>query len=243
MPTPHPPYPKRSLICLTLGAGGWLFLIAFLAALAFGANAVMQMQVNDTLARDGLDATAVITQKSSRINGAGTGKTRNTVYTVRYQFTAADGTPTTGIQTVSKTFFDSVAVDDQRPARYLPENPTTAEIEIGRGEQARSGFVKIASLLLAVGLGGLFIWFRRAHAKISLRETGEIRHAEVMAHNLIERKNAAAKYGRATWRDGDTIGQTSAMLIEGLPNVGEMITIYSTSSGKPAIWEGEVGTR
>jgi len=241
--TPHPPYPKRSLIRLSLGAGGWLFLLALLASLALGAITVMQMQVNNSLARAGLDASAVITHKSSRLNVAGPSKNRTTTYTVRYSFTTADGTPTQGVQNVSKAFFDSVAVGDQRPARYLPANPKTAEVQLGRGKQASSGFLTIAALLFVVGLGGMFIWLRRAQAKISLRETGDMRRAKVMARDLIERKSAAAKHGRAIWRDGDITGQTGTLPVGSLPDVGQMITIYAAPTGKPAIWEGEVGTR
>lgn len=243
MSNAHNRFPKRSLISLTFGAGGWLFLIVLFAAIGLGLSAVFLIQTGQDFTRDGQNADAVIISKFSRINASGNSTTRNTVYTVRYRFKTASGTPVNGIQGVSKAFFDSVEKDGRYPVRYLSYDPNTSEVEIGRGAQGGGKFLILAALLFVVGLGGLIIWFRRAGAKIALRDTGQIRHAEVMAHDLIERKSAAAKYGRAIWRDGDNTGQTGAVPIDRLPDVGQMITLYTGPSGKPAIWEGEVGTR
>ena len=237
------PFPKRSLISLTFGAGGWMFLIVLFVAIVLGLSAVLSLQTGQDFTREGQTTEAVILSKSARINGAGTGKARTTVYTVRYRFETADGTPENGIQGVSKAFFDSVEKDRNYPVRYLVSDPTTSEVEIGRGAKAGNQFLMVSALLFVVGLGGMAIWVRRAKAKITLRDSGEIRRAEVMAHDLIERKNAKAKYGRATWREGDNIGQTGAIPVDRLPDVGQMITLYTAPSGKPAIWEGEVGTR
>ncbi len=243
MPNSDTHFPKRSLISLTFGAGGWMFLIVLVMAIGLGLSSVLSLQTEQDFTREGQTAEAVILSKSTRINGMGTGKTRNTVYTVRYQFETANGTPENGIQGVSKAFFDSVEKDRTYPVRYLLSDPTTSEIEIGRGVQSGNQFLQLSALLFVVGLGGMIIWVRRAKAKITLRDSGEIRRAEVMAHDLIVRKNAEAKYGRATWREGDNIGQTGALPVNSLPQVGQMITLYTVPSGKPAIWEGEVGTR
>ena len=243
MPNSQTHFPKRSLINQTFRAGGWMFLIVLLLAIGLGLSAVLSAQTEQDFTREGQNAEAVIIKKSTRINGSGTGKARNTVYTVRYRFKTADGTLENGIQSVSKAFFDSVEKDGQYPVRYLLSNPKTSEVEIGRGAKAGTQFLQLAALLFVIGLGGMVIWVRRAKAKITLRDTGEIRRAEVMAHDLIERKNAEAKYGRATWREGDNIGQTGALPVNRLPQVGQMIMLYTAPSGKPAIWEGEVGTR
>ncbi|MFK5998769.1 MAG: DUF3592 domain-containing protein [Rhodobacterales bacterium] len=243
MPVSYTPYPKRSLIRLTFGSGGWLFLLTLLAAIALAAVSMVQMQTGQRLDANGQDATASVVKKTSRLNGTGTNKVHTRSFTVSYQFKTAQGANIRDIQGVSEEFYRAVAVGDQRPVRYLPSDPMTSEIEIGHGAQGGNQFMMLAALLFVVGLGGLFIWFRRAGAKISLRETGEIRHAEVVAHDLIKRKSAAAKYGRATWRDGNITGQTGALPVAALPDVGTMITLYAGPSGKPAIWEGEVGSR
>lgn len=220
-----------------------MFLIVLVMAFGLGISAVLSAQTEQDFTRQGQTTEAVIIQKSTRINGSGTGKARNTVYTVRYRFDTVDGTSENGIQSVSKAFFDSVKKDGRYPVRYLLSDATTSEIEIGRGAKIGAQLLQFAALLFAVGLGGMAIWIRRAKAKITLRDSGEIRHAEVMAHDLIERKNAKAKYGRATWREGGNTGQTGALPVNSLPQVGQMITLYTAPSGKPAIWEGEVGTR
>lgn len=240
------PFPKRSLIGLTFGSGGWLFLVVLLAAIGFTAISLAQIDMGQRLDVNGRDATAVVVKMASRINGVGT-RSRTTSFTVSYQFKTADGANIRGIQSVSERFYNSVAKGDQRPVRYLPSDPKTSEIEIGRGTRAGSVFLMLAAVLIVVGFGGIAIWFHRARAKIKLRDTGDIRHAQVMAHELIARGKSGKtprKYGRATWRDeADNVGQTGALLIGALPSVGQSITLYTGPSGKPAVWEGEVGSR
>ncbi len=230
-------YPKRSLIGLTFRSGGWMFLFVLFLATVFGFSAVMSAQTEQAFIREGQTTEAVIIKKSSDSTS------HSTSYTVSYQFETADGTSEYDIQGVSRAFFDSVEKGHRYPVRYLPSNPTASEIEIGHGAKSGDQFMTLAALLFVIGFGGMLIWVRRAKAKITLRNTGEIHRAEVMAHDLIERRNGEAKYGRAIWREGDNIGQTGALPLGNLPQVGQMITLYTAPSGKPAIWEGEVGTR
>jgi len=239
------PFHKRSLISLTFGSGGWLFLVVLLAAIGITAVSLAQKDMGQRLDANGQNATAIVIKMASRINGTSKRHTRS--FTVSYQFKTVDGANIRDIQNVSEGFYNSVAKGDQRPVRYLPSDPKTSEIEIGRGARAGSVFLMLAALLIVVGFGGIAIWFRRARAKIKLRDTGDVRHAQVMAHELIVRGKSGKtppKYGHATWRDkADNVGQTGALLIDKIPGVGQSITLYTGPSGKPAVWEGEVGTR
>ncbi|NOX41465.1 MAG: DUF3592 domain-containing protein [Alphaproteobacteria bacterium] len=242
------PFPKRSLISLTFGSGGWLFLVVLLVAIGIIAISLAQKDMGQRLDANGRNTTAIVIKMASRINnGTGTNKSHTRSFTVSYQFKTADGANIRDIQNVSEGFYNSVAKGDQRPVRYLPSDPKTSEIEIGRGTRAGSNFLMLAVLLIVVGFGGIAIWFRRARAKIKLRDTGEVRHAQVMAHEPIVRGKSGKtppKYGHATWRDkAGNVGQTGALLIDKLPGVGQSITLYTGPSGKPAVWEGEVGSR
>jgi len=241
------PFPKRSIISLTFGSGGWLFLVVLLAAIGITVVSLVQKDIGQRLDVNGQNATAIVIKMASRINGVGTSKSRTRSFTVSYQFKTADGANIRDIQNVSEGFYNSVAKGNQRPVRYLPSDPKTSEIEPGRGMRAGSNFLMLAALLVVVSIGGIAIWFRRARAKIKLRDTGDIRHAQVMAHELIVRGKSGKtppKYGHATWRDkADNVGQTGALLIDKLPSVGQSITLYTSPSGKPAVWEGEVGSR
>jgi len=241
-------FPKRTTFALFWRDGGWMFMVVILVALAFAVFAVSARREAQSLTRDGRDAMGVITQKYQRMSGTSSSRSRTTTYYVRYTFKNAAGAQVKDIQDVSDAFYHRVKDGDQLQVRYLPEHPTTSEIEQGRAASASILWEAVALAIFIGGLIGLIVWLRRARARVMLRDHGVSLQAIVTAHDLIKRgknRKLPPKHGRALWRDdADGTGRTLVHLIGDLPAVKQDIVIFADPLKKQrSVWEGDVGSR
>lgn len=137
--------------------------------------------------------------------------------------------------------------------RYLPGDPGSSVTSFQADSVEATGGLAVVALVFGA-LGGMFVllgggglgWLiRGARAQVALREGGTARGAVVLAQEETNvRVNGRAQW-RIRWRDdaGD-LGQSRGQARDGLPQVGARIVVYADpASRRPAVWEGDSGTR
>ncbi|WP_291833578.1 DUF3592 domain-containing protein [Limimaricola sp.] len=234
------PYPKRSAARMFWAAGGWGAAIALAMGVAFGAVAVTQRTFAQDLDRDGVKVMGTLSDLTS------TSRTNRTpTYTAHYYFQTPDENIVSASQTIG--YEDYYALQKGAPIEvtYLPADP--AKSEVVRGRTGFNGWILM--LISAVFLAGGVVWgwvqWGRSKIEVALREHGEVRRAQVVAHEVKGKTNDKPTSWVALWRDETGAeGKTLVHKAKTLPAIGAALTVYADpKGGAKAVWEGDVGTR
>lgn len=233
-------YPKRSALRMFWAGGGWVAALALAVGVAFGVGAVAQRTVAQNLDRDGVKVMGVIKNLSSRSRS-----NSGTTYKAEFSFQTPDETFVYASQDIGYEAYRTLQENMPVEVTYLPSDPSTSEIV--RGRTGFNGWLMM--LVSAVFLAGGVVWgwvgWGRSRIEVALREHGEVRQAEVVAHEVRGKTNNVPTSWIAVWRDQTGAeGQTLVHKATTLPAVGETLTVYADpKGGAKAVWEGDVGSR
>lgn len=203
----------------------WVPLIPLAFALVFGVVGAFSLQAERALARDGVDAVAVVTSRDIRTRTDRDGN-RTTTYLVGYRFRPTSDQVVQGQSSVSRAYYNGVTVGAEVPVRFLPDNPGTSALEPG-GIVLPLIFLAIAgvTMALAMGIGGYML--RNKLSILRAARHGEVREAEVVAHQVTNTQiNGRTQY-RFDWIDAAfQPGQSAMMDFSALPPTGSVLRIY-----------------
>jgi hypothetical protein len=93
---------------------------------------------------------------STRLDYSGDTPTPETVYTVEYSFTSADGTIHTASTSVSRRFYESLAVGDRVTVSYVPGFPRLSGLEVEADAVGRADWlftIELTLLFWLIGIG------------------------------------------------------------------------------------------
>jgi hypothetical protein len=203
----------------------WLPLIPLAFALVFGTVGAFTLQSERALARDGVDAVAIVTSRDIRTRTDRDGN-RTTTYLVGYRFRPTSDQVVQGQSSVSRAYYNGVTVGAEVPIRFLPENPGTAALEPGSMVLPLI-FLAIAGVTMAgaLGMGGYML--RNKLSILRAARHGEVREAEVIAHHVTNTQiNGRTQY-RFDWIDAARQpGQSGMMDYADLPAPGTVVRVY-----------------
>ena len=239
----HTRHRPRGWFSLFVRLGGWLSLILGAGLVAMTFFSASALYLADRLDRDGTIAWAVVEDKRVEIgtDSDGDGDEVRDHY-VTFAFKTGDGGRR--IETaVTAGYHDSVQRDDELRIRYLIEDPSTIEYELGSYRDQGIGFRYVGLGLGLAGLATLWLFGKQANRAIRVRRDGQKRMAVVTALRDSNVQVNHRSQGRLVWREED--GQTGQSLLRDLDellrlyDVGDPVVVFRL--GKHAYWEGDVG--
>ena len=249
-------YEKRGVVAQVFGVVGLIFGVFFLIGAVFVTVAWFVWGSAQDFAANGVDVMGQIERRwesTRECKDTNSNVTRTcTDFNVGYSYEVA-----------GKVWHDSATTDydtyanlsDGGPikVRVVPEDPGDSVTSFDAETVDASGGMGLVALIFGL-MGGLFVlmgggglgWLARgALGRVTLRETGTARGAVVLAR---EETNVRVN-GRLRWRirwkdDAGALGSSRGQALDGLPAVGERITVYADPDHKrPSVWEGDAGTR
>lgn len=152
---------------------GLVFLIGYLIAYAINISDVRELEAH------GVDTQATV-QRTFTVRRTDHEGRRQTQHRVEYSFELPDGERRLDTASVSPGYYRSVSVGDRVDLRYLPDDPGTAELDLGyhRGGTTLIGFIGLG-FAAAIGGYGWWLW-RRTSAVLRAVRQGEKRSARVL---------------------------------------------------------------
>ena len=231
----------RSWFSLFIRMGGWSCFIFGLFLFIFSMISAGQLMIADQLDREGRFTTAVVMDKLISVTTDSDGD-EETEYLVTFRYKAQGGGREIQRDTDSD-FFHQVSLDDEVPVRYLDDDPTVIEYNIG---EYRRGGVAVRWISLIIGIAGLYALWRfgsEANAMILARRDGEKRLAQVTGILETGVEVNDRHQARLTWRESD--GRTGKSLMHDraklsrLYHAGDEVVVFRL--GDQAFWEGDVG--
>ena len=220
---------------------GWVPLIPLVVALAFFMGAGSLGTKAQLLESHGVigEATVLGTQTVVRRDAD---NNRSTTYYVTYSFETRTGSHERR-DSVARRFYERSVAGQVIPVRYVEHDPTIAEIEIGATSRSAGWMRFAAGLVLMVGLGLAWVFWRRIGGIIRAALRGELREAHVTAHlDTNVRVNRQPRY-KLQWRDarGETGdgGLLSAEALQAWP-VGSVIRVYADPKTGRTWWEEDL---
>lgn len=232
--------PRKSFLRQFLNPWGWWVLAAVLVTLVCLAIAQSGARSAERLAKEGVDATAEVTDVR-RTSSRDSDGNIDYDYEVTYRFVVNGQTFEKQVD-VAYDFYLRIGQGDILPVRYWSKDPSLSEIEPGSAAfQALFGQIATGvSGLVALILGRL--GWRRARAAAWMNRHGVPR--QVTVRGLVDTKVSVNKSPRfrATWQEsGGREGATWMARLDRLPTVGSQITILADPEGRRAsIWEGDL---
>lgn len=237
----HSRHRPRGWFSLFLRLGGWVCLILGAGLVAMTFFSASALYLADRLDRDGAIAWAVVEDKRVEIGTDSDGDEVRDHY-VTFAFKTAGGGRR--IETgVTAGYYDSVQRDDEVRIRYLIEDPSTIEYELGSYRSKGIGFRYAGLVLGLAGLAALWMFGKQANRAIRVRRDGQKRMAVVTALRDSSVQVNHRPQGRLVWREED--GQTGQSLLRDLDelqrlyDVGDPVVVFRL--GRHAYWEGDVG--
>ncbi|WP_372841774.1 DUF3592 domain-containing protein [Phaeovulum sp.] len=231
-------FKKRTAVGYFWHQQGWIYALLILAGIALATFKITEAQAAARVLADGVEAVGQVTDKSYS-SRAGKGLT---TYRLGYSFPTPDDPYTRGEQVVSQTFYDAQSEGAEILVRYLPSDVGISAVEPDSLATLYWLALAASAGLVLAGLAGGAYTILRALACVGLRETGEIRAAEVTGHVTEGKKNTT---GHMQWRDAvGMTGRTDTRRLGDLLPVGTAITIFADPEGRrKAVWEGDIGSR
>lgn len=136
-----------SLWRIFLKGHGIVSLVTLLAAVVFAGLHFVEIRPTLLLNDRAINSTGLITAKSDGLVAADSSLR---AYKLEYQFTTSDGRKILGSDTVSKAFYNDVALNEQKPVRYLPGDPSINEIDFSPRNLLIGQYSFIAAILALV---------------------------------------------------------------------------------------------
>ena len=158
----------------------WIIGLGLLFTLVFSVIFVIEWREAGMLARHGVETEATVERTFTTRERTGSEGRRQTVHNVAYRFELPDGEARTDRLRVSQDYYRAVSQGDRVDLRYLPDDPTTAELEFGRTRR-QSVMWGLVALGIAGATGGYGWWlWQRMGAMIRAVRKGEKRSARVL---------------------------------------------------------------
>lgn len=216
----------------------WIPLIPLMIALGFAGVGGSLLVRERELARDGVDAVAVITHRSIRTSRDSDGNTR-THYRLHYIFNPTSDQHVEGVQDVRSRFYNAVRVGQEVPVRFLPRNPGVNAVE-PTGVIFPAIFLLVGLSTGLVGLGIVGYMLRNKASILRAARKGEVREARVTGHEATNVQiNGRTQY-RFAWIDAAGAEGRSAMTdYRKLPQTGQVVTVYIDPRSGRGWWEGD----
>lgn len=204
-------------------------------AAVFLAVAAVQGYAAQRLAREGVQATATVTDRQiterRRTNG-----TRFETYAVTLAFTTAEGTPTEARSQVDRARYETLTLGTPLALTYAASDPALIELEPGATARraAAIGALALLPLVMALVCG---IWGLRENAAMArAARMGEARVGRVSGHKPVGRRGQRA---RITWQAGELSGRSLSRRSAQLPPVGRALNVYIDPRTGRGWWEGD----
>ncbi|MDF0599939.1 hypothetical protein P1J78_04270 [Psychromarinibacter sp. C21-152] len=233
----HDRHRPRGWWSLFIRLGGWVGLILgalLLVVTTFSAGALF---LADRLDRSGALAYAVVTDTREAPSAEGT------EHYVTFTFKAKGGGGRTVETAVSPGYYADARIGDERPIRYLLDDPTQVEEDLGAYRRVGTRLRWIGLAVGLAGLAALWVFGKRANRAVRVRRDGRRVLADVMGVRELRVTVNGARQGRLTWREPD--GKTGESLMRPVAwlretyRPGDRIVVYRL--GRHAYWEGDVG--
>ncbi len=222
---------------------GWMSFFPLLFAVVFGLVAMFEGRKMERLEADGAEARAQIVGKDVEVKTDSDGDTTRTYY-LYFRFDHRGGA-WEGRDSVSRSFYNGLAVGETTPVRYWRPDPDVNEIEPGSTVTS----VWITKIISAITLAAFAAWFwivwDRSGRAIRVRERGERRRATVTGHFRTNVRVNKRPRWKLEWTDEKGVGGRSFMMpgdrLEAWPE-GTEIWIYADPRERlKSVWEGDVG--
>ena len=237
--------PEISVYGILMRQRAWLLGLGLLFTVAFGAVSLILSAEARDFAERGVEASAIVLDLDTRTRRDSDGN-RTTTYYVRYSFELSDGEVQRNRDTVSRSYYREVSQGDRVSVLYLPDDPSTAELERGRTRQASIMF-GLAALVAAGGTGAGGWWFwQRSAAMIRAARRGERRTAKVVGQvDSKARVNDVHLYQLhwldSAYQEGYSLKHKSEELLD-WPQGSEII-VYVDPRTEKAFWEHDIVAR
>ncbi len=237
--------PEISIYGILMRQRAWLLGIGLVFTVAFGAVSFILWGEAREFAERGVEASATVLDRDTRTRRDSDGN-RRTTYFVTYRFELPDGQTQRNRDTVSSGYHGSVSRGDEVNVLYLPDDPSTAELERG-GTRRDSILFGLVALVVAAGTGGVGWWFwQRSAAMIRAARRGERRTAKVLAHvDSKARVNDKPLYQLhwidSAYREGHSLKHKAEELLA-WPE-GSEITVYADPRTEQTFWEEDIVAR
>lgn len=236
---------KISIYAILMRQRVWLLGVGLAFTVVFGAVSFILSAEAREFAERGVETNATILDRDTRTRHDSDGG-RQTTYYVTYSFEGPGGQVQRNRDIVSGGYHASVARGDEVSVLYLPDDPSSAELERG-GTRRDSIVFGLVALLVAGGTGGLGWWFwRRSVAMIRAARRGERRTAKVLDHvdsgtRVNDRTLLQLHWIDSAYQEGHSLSHNPEHL-ENWPQ-GSEITVYVDPRTEKAFWEEDLVTR
>ncbi|MEL6211348.1 MAG: DUF3592 domain-containing protein [Pseudomonadota bacterium] len=176
------------------------------------------------------------------------GMRRRDGYRVTFTFRTGLGETRTETMPASGAFYKKVAVGDAVSVRYLPHDPSVAEIEQGRAGAGATVCIGVGLLFAVPAIGYLVSSLMETQEAIAARDRGAVIEASVVAVARTNVKINERRQFRLVWRMPDDGSEHRSWMgprgdFSGLP-VGSTITVFRHPTALDAVyWEGDTGPR
>ena len=163
----HDDIAPKSLFWLFLKSGGWGVFLAMVILVGSIMAGFFKSNMANTFERDGLIATATISQLYKRVERDSDGS--KTVYYAKYDFDYTlvtndnDGVPNRIVKTASerrkihKQKYATLKRGQSVQVRYLPEDPMKFESPVGQTKADAASALRVTIVVGSIALG--FLWF------------------------------------------------------------------------------------
>lgn len=220
---------------------GWVPLIPLVMAVGLFIGAGSLGSQAKLLESHGLIGEATVIGKQTVVR-RDSDNNRSTTYYVTYSFDTRTESHERR-DSVGRRFYDRVVAGQVIPVRYVEHDPSIAEIEIGATSRSAGWMRFAAGLVLMVGLGLAWVFWRRIGGIMRAALRGEVREARVTAHlDTNVRINRQPRY-KLQWRDarGETGsgGLLPASALQALP-LGSVIRVYADPKTGRTWWEEDL---
>ncbi|MEO8243819.1 MAG: DUF3592 domain-containing protein [bacterium] len=238
-------YPRRGWWWFVISVAGWIWLTLLVLGVIFAGVANYQLSEGWALRVRGVAVTGQVTRLYVTSHSCGT-NSRSTCssYNVDFDFDAA-GVMRSDSTTVGSGFYHDLQVGQSLPVRYVKDDPSVNEIEIGTTLTGGVFMTLLALGFLAGGGYGIRQRLQMAGRMIGLRDHGRVMQAVVTARKMSNTKINGAQMWTIQWRDDTGLTGESRLHKElQLPEAGTSVTVYVDPDGVLApVWEGDCGTR
>lgn len=216
----------------------WLPVIPAVLALILGGVGWLLWAEARTMARDGVQAVAVVTDRRILTQTDRDGS-RSTRYVVAYRFNPSSDQTVDGDDQVSRALYDQLAVGQSVTVRFLPDDPARNDLEPD-GPWLPAFLLALAGVALVVALGLGRMFGGRKLSILRAARAGEVREARVTGHVTTNVQVNGRTQFRFAWTDAAGVpGQSALMDLRALPETGSVVRIYVDPRSGRGWWEGD----